>query len=278
MLLTVWNYEDFIKKEKSMEETIKFEMANQIAKVILNKPKNYNAFDLEMITNFANIIIPLATNKSVYGVIITGTGKAFCAGGDLHWALNFKDGPSAAFHELSSRFHQAILEIRRMNKPVIAAINGIAAGGGFSLALACDFRVMSRSATLRQGFTSNGLSIDGGGTFTLPRIVGLSRALEIAAFDKAIAAEQALSWGLITRVADDGKTVAEAENMVKEILQGSLVSFGWSKQLLTDSFNSSFEAQLQKERKGLFSCAAHSDGKEGLRAFIEKRKPVFNQG
>ena len=261
-----------------MEETIKLEMANQIAKVILNKPKNYNAFDLEMITNFANIIIPLATNKLVYGVIITGTGKAFCAGGDLNWASHFKDGPSAAFHELSSRFHQAILEIRRMNKPVIAAINGIAAGGGFSLALACDFRVMSRSATLRQGFTSNGLSIDGGGTFTLPRIVGLSRALEIAAFDQAIAAEQALSWGLITRIADDGKTVAEAENMVKEILQGSLVSFGWSKQLLTDSFHSSFEAQLQRERKGLFSCAAHGDGKEGLKAFTEKRKPVFNQG
>jgi 2-(1,2-epoxy-1,2-dihydrophenyl)acetyl-CoA isomerase len=95
MLLTVWNYEDFIKKEESMEETIKLEMANQIAKVILNKPKNYNAFDLEMITNFANIIIPLATNKLVYGVIITGTGKAFCAGGDLNWALNFKEGPSS---------------------------------------------------------------------------------------------------------------------------------------------------------------------------------------
>lgn len=151
------------KKEGTMEETIKLEMANQIAKVILNKPKNYNAFDLEMITHFANIIIPLATNKLVSGVIITGTGKAFCAGGDLNWASHFKDGPSAAFHELSSRFHQAILEIRRMNKPVIAAINGIAAGGGFSLALACDFRMMARSATLRQGFTSNGLSIDGGG-------------------------------------------------------------------------------------------------------------------
>jgi len=117
-----------------------------------------------------------------------------------------------------------------------------------------------------------------GKTVEIHRVVHGSRNLEIAAFDQAIAAEQALSWGLITRIADDGKTVAEAENMVKEILQGSLVSFGWSKQLLTDSFHSSFEAQLQKERKGLASCAAHGDGKEGLKAFTEKRKPVFNKG
>ena len=164
-----------------------------------------------------------------------------------------------------------------MNKPVIAAINGIAAGGGFSLALACDFRVMAKSATLRQGFTSNGLSMDGGGTFSLPRMVGLSRALEIAAFDKPISSEQALSWGLITRISEDGKAVEEAEKIVREILQGSLSSFGRSKQLLTDSLNSSFEAQLQRERKGLASCAAHADGQEGLRAFIEKRQPEFNK-
>ena len=260
-----------------MEETIILEAEDRIARVILNKPRNYNAFDLEMITDFANIIISLAVNKSVNGIIITGAGRAFCAGGDLNWAQNFKEGPSVAFHELSSRFHQSILEIRRMNKPVIAAINGIAAGGGFSLSLACDFRVMAKSATLRQGFTSNGLSIDGGGTFSLPRMVGLSRALEIAAFDKPIFSEQALSWGLITRVAEDGKAVEEAEKMAGEILQGSLFSFGWSKQLLTDSFHSSLETQLQRERKGLASCAAHSDGREGLRAFIEKRKPEFNK-
>ena len=261
-----------------MNETVKLEITDRIAKVILNKPQTYNSFDLEMITHFANMIVSLAVNKSVGGIIITGAGKAFCAGGDLNWAQSFKGGSPAAFHELSSRFHQSILEIRRMNKPVIAAINGIAAGGGFSLALACDFRVMAKSATLRQGFTSNGLSMDGGGTFSLPRMVGLSRALEIAAFDKPISSEQALSWGLITRISEDGKAVEEAEKIVREILQGSLSSFGWSKQLLTDSLNSSFEAQLQRERKGLASCAAHADGQEGLRAFSEKRQPEFNKG
>ena len=115
------------------------------------------------------------------------------------------------------------------------------------------------------------------GTFTLPRIVGLARAFEIAAWDKPIAAEQALSWGLITKIAAEEKVIGEAEVLVREILKGSIFSFGWSKQLLTDSFHSSFEAQLQKERQALFSCAAHEDGREGLKAFLEKRKPEYNK-
>jgi 2-(1,2-epoxy-1,2-dihydrophenyl)acetyl-CoA isomerase len=264
-------------KEENMEEMIILAKDNRVAKIILNKPKSYHAFDLEMISHFGDIMISLATDRLVDAIIITGTGKAFCAGGDLNWTLHFKEGLPAAFHELSSRFHQAILEIRRMSKPVIAAINGIAAGGGFSLALACDFRIMAKSAALRQGFTSNGLSMDGGATFALPRIVGLARALEIAAFDKPITAEQALSWGLITHIADDGNVVAEAESLARKILQGSIFSFGRSKQLLTDSFDSSFETQIQKERQALFSCAAHGDGREGLKAFLEKRKPEFNK-
>jgi len=176
---------------------------------------------------------------------------------------------------LAASFHQAILEIRRMPKPVIAAINGLAAGGGFSLALACDFRVMARSATLRQAYTSNGLSIDGGGTFILPRIVGLARALEITGFDAPISSEQALTWGLVTKVADDGHAVEEAVHMAHELSRGSLNSFGWSKRLLTDSYNTPFEAHIERERLGLCSCAEHADGKEGIRAFVARRKPVF---
>lgn len=162
-----------------------------------------------------------------------------------------------------------------MPKPVIAAINGIAAGGGFSLALACDFRVMARSATLRQAYTSNGLCIDGGGTFMLPKIVGLARAFEIVGFDAPISSEKALVWGLVTKVVDDGQALEEAVNMAHELSRSSLNSFGWSKQLLTDSFNNAFEAQIEHERLGLCSCAEHPDGKEGLQAFMDKRKPVF---
>ena len=110
----------------------------------------------------------------------------------------------------------------------------------------------------------------------LPRLVGLARALEVAAFDKPISAEQAFSWGLVTKVVEDGCALEEGVHMARDLMKSSLNSFGWAKQLFTDSFNTAFEAQIERERVGLTSCAAHSDGNEGLRAFAEKRKPVFN--
>ena len=162
-----------------------------------------------------------------------------------------------------------------MAKPVVAAINGIAAGGGFSLALACDFRVMAESAVLRQGYTSNGLSIDGGGTFALPRLVGLARALEITAFDQPVSASKALEWGLVTKVAADSEVQKEALAMLEGLSKTSLHSFAWSKHLLMESLNNTLETQLELERQGISDCARHPDGQEGINAFVEKRKPVF---
>jgi len=260
-----------------MSDSVTITQDEGIVKLILNRPAVFNVFDHNMIEHLASHVVMLAADDNVRGVVISGEGKGFCAGGDLKWVSDFPLGPSAAFHKLAASFHQAILEIRRMPKPVIAAINGIAAGGGFSLALACDFRIMARSATLRQAYTSNGLCIDGGGTFMLPKIVGLARALEIVGFDAPISSEKALAWGLVTKVVDDGQALEEAVNMAHELSQGSLNSFGWSKQLLTDSFNSAFEAQIEHERLGLCSCAEHPDGKEGLQAFLDKRKPVFRR-
>jgi 2-(1,2-epoxy-1,2-dihydrophenyl)acetyl-CoA isomerase len=225
----------------------------------------------------AAITLSLAQDDSVSALVFTGAGKAFFAGGDLKWMAGFPQGPAAALHELAGRFHVAIQEIRRMRKPVIAAINGVAAGAGFSLALACDFRVMAKSATLKQAYTSVGLSIDGGGTFTLPRLVGLARALEIAAFDKTISSEKALEWGLVTKVVEDQQVVEEAMTMARELAKISLHSFGWCKQLLTDSFDSSLETHLERERRGISNCAGHPDGREGIKAFLEKRKPNFSK-
>ena len=145
-----------------MAESLIVKKTDGIAISVVNRPEAFNAFNMELVESFAANVITLAADESVRGIIISGEGKAFCAGGDLKWALAFPHGPSAAFHELAARFHQAILEIRRMPKPVIAAVNGIAAGGGFSMALACDFRVMAKSAALRQAYTSSGLCIDGG--------------------------------------------------------------------------------------------------------------------
>lgn len=259
-----------------MAETVEVEKGEGgIATVWLSRPEVYNAFDLETAEALARHLGSLAADGSIRGVVVTGRGKAFCAGGDLKWASGFPRGPPAAFRALAGQFHRAITEVRRMAKPVVAAVNGVAAGAGFSLALACDFRVMAKSAVLRQAYTSNGLCIDGGGTFTLPRLVGLARALEIAALDEPIPAERAMALGLATRVVDDGRAREEAVEMARALARGSLHSFGWSKRLLTDSFDTPLEAHLEREREGLAACAAHPDGREGLRAFAEKRRPVF---
>ena len=259
-----------------MTDLLKIEKDDRIAVIALNRPKAYNAFNIETVEVLTKSLISFAVDDEVLSLVITGEGKAFCAGGDLKWALSEPGENVAAFHNLAACFHQAMLEIRRMRKPVIAAINGIAAGGGFSLALACDFRVMAKSAVLRQAYTSSGLCVDGGGTFTLPRLVGMARALEIVGFDKPISSDQALKWGLATKVVDDGQALEEAKSMARELMKGSINSFGMCKELLTDSFSTSFETHIERERIGLRQCAAHPDGKEGLNAFTEKRKPNFN--
>jgi 2-(1,2-epoxy-1,2-dihydrophenyl)acetyl-CoA isomerase len=216
-----------------------------------------------------------AVDDAIRAILITGKGKAFCSGGDLKWISQQTQDASSVLYRLAPQFHVSITEIRRMEKPVVAAINGIAAGGGFSLALACDFRVMAESAILRQAYTSSGLSIDGGGSFALPRLVGLARAIEIMAFDNPIPADQALEWGLVTKVVPDNEVLSEAFALLEQLTKSALHSFAWSKKLMTDSFNNTLETQLELERQGISDCAGHPNGQEGIRAFLEKRKPTF---
>jgi 2-(1,2-epoxy-1,2-dihydrophenyl)acetyl-CoA isomerase len=258
-----------------MEESVKKEVVDGIAAIRFNRPGSFNAFDRDTIRLLADVLAQIAMDSRVRGVILSGQGKAFCAGGDLRWLVNFGKSYGEAFHVLAASYHQAIVEIRRMPKPVVAAINGLAAGGGFSMALACDFRVMESSAVLKQAYTSNGLSIDGGGTFTLPRLVGLARAMEIAAFDRPISSEQALSWGLVTEVVGDGESVERSRAMIEEIRTVAPTSFLAAKALMTDSLQTSLETQMEKERHFLAWCADHPNGKEGVSAFLEKRKPRY---
>jgi 2-(1,2-epoxy-1,2-dihydrophenyl)acetyl-CoA isomerase len=258
-----------------MSEAVRAVLCGEVATLSFNRPSAYNAFDLGTISVFSEHLINLAADTTVRAVIITGEGKVFCSGGDLKWVYGWPDGYPAAFHNLAARLHQAIIEIRRMPKPVIAAINGVAAGAGFSLALACDFRVMEKSAVLRQAYTSKGLAINGGGTFILPRLVGLARALEIAVFDPVISADQALKWGLATRVVKDGNALEESFTLAKELCRRPMHALAQCKQLFMDSFHTSFETQLERERLALTQCAGSAEGTEGLNAFFEKRDPQF---
>jgi 2-(1,2-epoxy-1,2-dihydrophenyl)acetyl-CoA isomerase len=260
-----------------MESKVYTIKENGVGLVTLNRPEVYNAVDEEMLKLLAGQLSDLSFDKAVRAVVITGEGKAFCSGGDLKSIHDFPKGAPQGVYELATLFHQVVEEIRRMRKPVIAAINGVAAGGGFSLALACDFRVMGRSATLRQAYTSNGLSVDGGASFILPRLVGLARAMELVAFDRPVSAEQALAWGLVTEVAEDGLVLGVAKDMASKLAECSLLAFGVCKGLMTDSLHTGLETQLQNERVGISRCVAHGDGEEGIRAFVEKRKPKWKQ-
>jgi 2-(1,2-epoxy-1,2-dihydrophenyl)acetyl-CoA isomerase len=247
-----------------------------ILEITLNRPEAYNALNLDIMKMLGETLSYAATNDAIKGVILTGKGKAFCSGGDLKSISQQPEDAASVLYRLAPQFHLSITEIRRMEKPVVAAINGIAAGGGFSLALACDFRVMARSTVLRQAYTSSGLSMDGGGTFALPRLVGLAHAMEIMAFDNPIPAAQALEWGLVTKVVPDDLVLLETLAMLDTLTKGALHSFAWSKKLMTHSFNNTLETQLELERQGISDCAAHPNGQEGINAFLEKRKPSFH--
>jgi 2-(1,2-epoxy-1,2-dihydrophenyl)acetyl-CoA isomerase len=247
-----------------------------ILEITLNRPDVYNALNLDMMKVLSETLSSAAKDSSIKGVLLTGKGKAFCSGGDLKWISGQTDDAGSVLYRLAPQFHLSITEIRRMEKPVVAAINGIAAGGGFSLALACDFRVIGQSAILRQAYTSSGLSIDGGGSFALPRLVGLARAMEIAAFDNPISSAQALAWGLVTKIVPDDEVISETLAMLNQLAKTALHAFAWSKKLMTESFNNTLETQLELERQGISDCGAHPNGQEGIKAFVEKRKPSYS--
>ena len=258
-----------------MSDPILTQRYENILEVALNRPEAYNALNLDMMKMLGETLASAAVDDAIKGVLLTGKGKAFCSGGDLKWISQQSEDAGSVLYRLAPQFHVAITEIRRMGKPVVAAINGIAAGGGFSLALACDFRVMGQSASLRQAYTSSGLSMDGGGSFALPRLVGLARAMEIMAFDEPISSVQALEWGLVTKVVADDEVQNKALLMLEKLSKTAFHSFAWSKKLMTVSFNNTLETQLELERQGISACAGHPEGQEGIKAFVEKRKPSF---
>jgi 2-(1,2-epoxy-1,2-dihydrophenyl)acetyl-CoA isomerase len=254
--------------------TIK-EHDGRIVEVALNRPEAMNALNMDLLKELTACFTGLGAEKEVRGIVLTGTGKAFCAGGDLKGVMQTAVDAGTRLYELASQFHLAVMEIRRVKKPVVAAINGSAFGGGFSLALACDFRVLETSAVIKMGYCARGLCPDGGLTFHLPKMIGHSRALEMAAFDDPITNDQALDWGLVTKVVEDGQSFGEALGLLRRISEISLHSFGRSKMLINNSFHATLESQLEMERLGLRDCADHPDGKEGMLAFLEKRKPNF---
>jgi len=258
-----------------MNTPLHLERQDNVALVTLNRPDAFNAFDETLLREFSEAMAALAHDTTARAVVITGAGRAFCAGGDLKYILAAQCSNYTAFHRLAGLFHNAVTDIVYMPKPVIAAVNGVAAGGGFSLALACDFRVMARSASLKCAYGAAGLTLDGGGSWTLPRLVGRARALEIALLDPILSAEECHRLGLATRVSDDGAALPDALEMARKLAAGSMHATGWAKKLIAHSYDAPLERQLEEERRGIATCGEHPDGVEGMQAFAAKRPPAF---
>lgn len=221
-------------------------------------------------------LVAAGQDASIRAVILTGKERAFCAGGDLQFAMAANpETPGASFFALTGILHSCIAEIREMPKPVIAAINGPAAGAGFFLAMACDLRVMAASAYLKQSNTSHGLSVPAGGSFTLPRMVGIARAFEIVMLDEPIAADRALAIGLANQVVPEAVLLEEAQMLANRVAKMPTEVLGRVKRLMNRSFGATLEEQLEDERREISASANSREGREGIQAFLEKREPDF---
>jgi 2-(1,2-epoxy-1,2-dihydrophenyl)acetyl-CoA isomerase len=239
----------------------------------LNRPEKYNSFNREMALALQDALDACATDDSVRCIVITGAGKGFCAGQDLAEA---SDVVTLDFRKMVEEHYNAtILRMRQLPKPIIAAVNGVAAGAGANIALAADIVLASRSATFIQAFSKISLIPDSGGTFFLPRLVGTQRALALTLLGDKITADEAAGMGMVYRVYDD-ETFVQAWQTVAEVLsQGATKAFALTKQLINQSFGNTLEEQLQMEKELQAEAGKTADFAEGVRAFLEKRKQEF---
>lgn len=255
---------------------VRYERSGATALITLHRPAVLNAIDMEMATLLKTALQKASADQRVRAVILTGAGRGFCAGGDLRFAVAANpEQPGDSFLALTQVLHAAIAELRNMGKPVIAAINGPAAGAGFFLALACDLRVMAEGAYFKQSNTSYGFAIPAGGAFLLPRLVGLGRALEIAMIDEPITPARALELGLVTKVVPDALVLAAAQHLAEQTAQRSTDALARTKQLMNSAFYHTLEEHLHLARQAIAASANSAEGREGLAAFLEKRKPDY---
>lgn len=253
--------------------TILTEQSGAIAIIRLNRPEKFNSFNREMSIALQDALDEAAINQNIRAVYITGEGKAFSAGQDLAEAID-DSGPSIR-EIVYNHYNPIINKIRSLEKPVICGVNGVAAGAGANIALACDIVLAARSASFIQAFSKIGLVPDSGGTFILPRLIGHQRASMLMMTGDKLSAEDALSWGLIGKLCDDDKLQEEAMAMATRLAAMPTLALGWTKRLLNESFTNTYSKQLEIEGQFQVAAAATDDYKEGVAAFLEKRKPEF---
>lgn len=259
-------------------ETIKLEIAESVGVITLNRPEALNALTAKVGQEFLAAVGEARVNN-VRALVLTGAGRAFCAGGDLRemQMIAAQEGRVDAFFDEPLRLlNECILLIRRLPVPVIAAVNGAASGGGCNLALACDLVIAADSARFNQAFVKVGLSPDCGGTFILPRLIGLRRATELLMTGEVINTRQALEIGMINAVVPDAELMEHAKQLAVKLANGPTEAIGRVKVLLEASASNDLREQLELERVIQIQSGQTEDFKEGVAAFIEKRPPRFS--
>ena len=255
--------------------TLNFELQDGVGLIRLNRPADGNAITLEMARELLEVANRCDETSEVRAVVLTGTGKMFCAGGDLKSFAAQGDRVGLHIKETTQALHAAISRFNWMDAPVIGAINGTAAGGGFSLALTTDIALAAESAKFTMAYTKAGLAPDGGSSYFLARLIGLRRAKELALLNPVLSARQALEWGLVNRVVADDQLLPEALELAQRLASGPTRAFGEAKRLILGGATESLESQMDKEARAIAAMAASVDGREGVAAFIAKRPPQF---
>ena len=258
---------------------VRLEKVGGVATITLDRPEVRNALSPSTMDELASAV-EACREPEVRAVVLNGAGGAFCAGADVPaFTENLKDGPeqlSAHLRAQAGRLHtEVILAIRALPKPVIAAVGGVAAGGGLGLALACDLRLASEKARFFMAYAGIGATADGGSTYFLPRLLGPALAMEVYLMNQPISAERALEMGLVNRVVPTEELERHATELAGRLASGPTVAFGKVKALMGASWGTSLASQLEAETSAISDIALTHDFQEGVTAFVEKRAPRF---
>jgi 2-(1,2-epoxy-1,2-dihydrophenyl)acetyl-CoA isomerase len=257
-------------------EQIRFETADGIARITLNRPDRLNSFTVQMHDELRDALAQLAAGGDARVVLLTGEGRGFCAGQDLSdRAVAPGDAPVDLGASIEQNYRPLVLALRHLPLPVVCAVNGVAAGAGANIALACDVVIAARSASFIQAFCRIGLVPDSGGTFFLPRLVGSARAMGLALCGDKLSAADAAAWGLIWKCVDDAEFPATVDAMLAQLAQAPTSGLAAIKRALHASAGNSLEQQLDLERDLQRALGNGADYREGVTAFLEKRPPRF---
>ena len=256
-------------------QTVKYETASGVATITLNRPDSLNAMSPEMAKELHDVALRIDADTRVRVVILTGSGKAFCAGGDLGEFVAAGDQARTLILQMTGDLHLALSRLSRNRAPVIAAVNGTAAGAGFSLAMAADLAIAEEQAVFTMAYTNAGLSPDGSSTYFMPRKIGDRRTRELMLTNRLLAAPEALDWGVVNQVVENGAALVAAQAMAERMAAGPTEAYAQVKRLLDASFSQTLESQMELEARAIATQVASVDGQEGMQAFVEKRKPQF---